>query len=504
MPKRKKLLWLSLVLIQWIGLPAQNNPKDSLLKVLKNSSYDSIKLMALDRLIEFEEDSKTIEIYNKQLKNIAESNLSKFPADSPRKRQYLSFLADGLSNDGFLAYEVGEVDKALHYFHLSLETREKTNDKQGIANSLSNLSIIYNGLGKVKEGLDCAMRALKLLEEIKFEPGIATACNNIGYIYENQDQHEDALKYFKKSLPLQRKIGDKEGEATTLNNIGAIYKTTGNVALAKQNINGALKIRKEIQDKHGIGQSLYNLGLIAREENKINEAFDYYKEALTIQEEISDKQGMSYIYNSMAGAFLSQENFSSAKEYANKGLVLGKELGYPDNISNAAEILTKIFKKENRPSDALAMFELYVKMRDSINNGQTRKAAIKSQLKYEFDKKALADSIRAMDEKKIKDAKIQEGVAKLKQEQTMRYALYGGLALVIIFSVFIYNRFTVTRKQKDIIEMQKHVVEEQKELVEEKQKEILDSIKYAKRIQRALIPSEKYIGNALKRLMKNG
>jgi len=150
------------------------------------------------------------------------------------------------------------------------------------------------------------------------------------------------------------------------------------------------------------------------------------------------------------------------------------------------------------------MFELYVKMRDSINNGQTRKAAIKSQLKYEFDKKALADSIRAMDEKKIKDAKIQEGVAKLKQEQTMRYALYGGLALVIIFSVFIYNRFTVTRKQKDIIEMQKHVVEEQKELVEEKQKEILDSIKYAKRIQRALIPSEKYIGNALKRLMKNG
>jgi hypothetical protein len=36
--------------------------------------------------------------------------------------------------------------------------------------------------------------------------------------------------------------------------------------------------------------------------------------------------------------------------------------------------------------------------------------------------------------------------------------------------------------------------------VEEKQKEILDSIHYAKRIQKALIPSDKYIDKNLNRL----
>lgn len=44
------------------------------------------------------------------------------------------------------------------------------------------------------------------------------------------------------------------------------------------------------------------------------------------------------------------------------------------------------------------------------------------------------------------------------------------------------------QKQKANLEIKK-----QKELVEEKQKEILDSIHYARRIQNSLLPNEKYI-----------
>ena len=43
---------------------------------------------------------------------------------------------------------------------------------------------------------------------------------------------------------------------------------------------------------------------------------------------------------------------------------------------------------------------------------------------------------------------------------------------------------------------------EEKHLVEEKQKEILDSIRYAKRIQNALLPQEKYINRKIKDLKK--
>jgi serine phosphatase RsbU (regulator of sigma subunit) len=56
-----------------------------------------------------------------------------------------------------------------------------------------------------------------------------------------------------------------------------------------------------------------------------------------------------------------------------------------------------------------------------------------------------------------------------------------------VSTIFIYNRFKVTNKQKNVIHMQKEMAESQKHLIEEKQKEIIDSINYAKRIQFTLL-----------------
>ena len=135
-------------------------------------------------------------------------------------------------------------------------------------------------------------------------------------------------------------------------------------------------------------------------------------------------------------------------------------------------------------------------MRDSLTSETNRKASYKSQLKYEYEKKAAADSVRVAEEKKVT-------TAQLKQEKTQRFALFGGLGLVGIFALIMVNRFRVTNKQKKLIEEQKKVVEEQKHLVDEKQKEILDSIHYAKRIQTALLPSEKYIDKSFNKLRKS-
>jgi len=66
-----------------------------------------------------------------------------------------------------------------------------------------------------------------------------------------------------------------------------------------------------------------------------------------------------------------------------------------------------------------------------------------------------------------------------------------------MFSVFLFNRARMIRKQKNIIEEQKILAERQKDLVYAKQKEILGSIQYAKRIQQSLMPTIKYISRHL-------
>jgi serine phosphatase RsbU (regulator of sigma subunit) len=75
--------------------------------------------------------------------------------------------------------------------------------------------------------------------------------------------------------------------------------------------------------------------------------------------------------------------------------------------------------------------------------------------------------------------------------------LYGGILLVGLFGAFMFNRFKVTKKQNHLIHNQKAELQKQKDLVDEHQKETLDSIHYAKRIQNALMANSTLINQFL-------
>ena len=64
------------------------------------------------------------------------------------------------------------------------------------------------------------------------------------------------------------------------------------------------------------------------------------------------------------------------------------------------------------------------------------------------------------------------------------------LFLALILVIFVSRSLRINQKKNKIIT-------EQKLLVEEKQKEIIDSIRYAKRIQQSLMPSEKYVSKKI-------
>ncbi|MFL5764218.1 MAG: hypothetical protein ACJ77K_09770 [Bacteroidia bacterium] len=89
-----------------------------------------------------------------------------------------------------------------------------------------------------------------------------------------------------------------------------------------------------------------------------------------------------------------------------------------------------------------------------------------------------------------------------RQQQLIKWIFIGIALLFVIFGISSYNRFRISRKQNKIIEAKNKETEFQKAIIEEKQKEILDSMRYAKRIQRSQMPTEKYIDRNLNRLNK--
>jgi hypothetical protein len=166
-------------------------------------------------------------------------------------------------------------------------------------------------------------------------------------------------------------------------------------------------------------------------------------------------------------------------------------------------VLYRVYKATGDARNSLLHYESYIQLNDSLKNAQTRKETVRSQLKFEYEKQAAADSVAHAKANEIKNAELSKQRAEIKSKRNQQYVLFGGLSLVLIFAGFMFNRYKVTQKQKNIIEAQKIEVEEQKKLAEEKQKEILDSIHYARRIQMAQIPSENRVKRILEALPKH-
>lgn len=292
---------------------------------------------------------------------------------------------------------------------------------------------------------------------------------------------------------MQINQGEVGESASILMNIGSIFYKKGAFDSAYVYCQKAISILKEFKNMKGLAEGYNNLGILYMHQKNFDMAITYLDSSVAINEKLQLRHSLAENYKTLGKIYYGMSDFKKSEYFALKSAAIAKENGMKKMLLNSALILYKLYKKEKKYQSALEYYLLAMEINDSLTNIENKKASMKSQLKYEYEKKAAADSVKAAEEKKVTEAQ-------LKQEKTQRLALYGGLGLIGLFALFMVNRFRVTNKQKKLIEEQKRVVEQQKHLVEEKQKEILDSIHYAKRIQTALISSEHYMQKNLKRL----
>jgi serine phosphatase RsbU (regulator of sigma subunit)/Tfp pilus assembly protein PilF len=489
----KNIINIFLFLISFHGLaqnftPEEQHEIDSLNNVINNpNSHDTAiagSYLHLSGILYVSNMDTMIPLCNKII-TIANKHLATNPSEKV-ERHFKASLSGAYNNIGFIHMNLGNIEKTLFYLNKSLEYIEELEDKKGLATGLNNIGYIYNNQGNISKALENYHKSLTLEEELGNKMGIATSLNNIAGIYKDQGDDEKAFEYFEKSLALLIELKNKKGIASVYNSIGSMHDDIGDTKKALQFYFKGLEIQKEIGNKVGKSDCLNNIGFIYFQQGNVDDALIYYYKSLEIREEIGDKDGVISSSSRIAKALLHKGNISLAKRYALQSFKLSKEIGYPRNIKFSAEILSQIYEKENNNSEALKMLRLFITMNDSINNEETKRATAKQQAKYEYEKQKLID-----DSKHDKLIAI-EKTEKKKQKITI-YTVIGGLLLVVIFLLFVFNRLKITRKQKDVIESQKEIVEKAHFELEEKNKEILDSINYAKRIQSAILPPDNFV-----------
>ena len=197
------------------------------------------------------------------------------------------------------------------------------------------------------------------------------------------------------------------------------------------------------------------------------------------------------------------KNLEKAEEY----FTAAKNIAAKNKMSNylvrAYLGLSKTLEEKGKIREALTYFKLHQHLGDSVFNVQNVQKVSTLQHQFEFDKK----------ENSMKEAELIkefERNEEVKKQKIILWSVTFGLLLVVLFAINFFFSLRKSQKQNMIIENQKITVELKKQqidaaygLLHEKNKEVMDSINYASRIQRALITSDKYISTQLNRLIKN-
>ncbi|HEX7414623.1 MAG TPA: tetratricopeptide repeat protein [Bacteroidia bacterium] len=484
MKKIKSILLVScLLLFGSCFCYAQNAKIDSLLNLLKTDKQDTNRVIHLNLL------------------SIEYRNIGSYDTAAVFANQALA-----ICNSPF---EGGKGDVLTDKQIASL-TLAMTRGKAIAYNNLGNVNLFQ---GNYPKALDYFLKALKINEELKDKKGTAAVLGNIGLVYYKQADYPKALDYYFKALKINEESGNKKNMSNNLGNIGGIYMQQANYPKALDYYFRALKMAEELGDKNRIAIWLGNIGAVYTDQatspitplHKRGELFpkalDYYFKALKMKEELGDKNSVAINLGNIGGLFTETGKYKEAETYLLDALKIDKEIGAQDEERQTEEALSGLYEKTGRHKGALLHYKKAIVLKDTIFSEENKKSLIRKEMNYQYEKKeALA--------KADQDKKDAIALEEKQKQQVILYSVVAGLLLVAVFAVFITLSLRITRKQKHIIELQKEEVSRQKEMVDkayaalhEKNEEVMASIRYAKRIQDALMTSEKYIHKTLNRLM---
>lgn len=378
----------------------------------------------------------------------------------------------------------GNIKDAKRTTNSALEESIQLNWGKGIAESYTNLAYINLYENDFESAMEHAVEGLRVAEicEDKKNQGFANLL--IGYIYLNIGDTNQVLTYYKKSLEIRIKLEDNY-------DIGFCYSYLGNYYLATQQNdsalfyhNKALDYRLKTDDTRSIADSYLLIGSTQLKQKKFEKANENFQKALLLYAKISDKKRLAETYRNFAEVYMIQGKIEDAQNFLLQAHQLANETGSMDNQIVITEQLATInYLKENYKVayEYLEFHNTHYKK----NTGESKyRDIVKNILEYKNEK-----------EKKIKQLEFDQ---KEERQEIIVYAAITIIILIVGFLFFLFNRLKITRKQNEIIAFRKTQIDKAYVELEVKNKEILDSINYAKRIQSAILPSEKSIASAFK------
>lgn len=368
-------------------------------------------------------------------------------------------------------------DSVIYYSSVAVEKYRKLHDKYKLFDALLIRTIHLINTNKVKQAFEQSKELIELAEELKNPEMMASVYVKMGLLFKKTKDIEKSNSYFNKALKIYSQSQNWRGIESCYLNLGINNSNKSYNDLAIEYFERGLEVNKKTGDQSKKALFLNGIAGVYYELSNLDRALQYYQQVLEISKKNNNTDLLPDVTNNIGTVLMEMNRYLEAKPYLIEAYYLSRNQKDKSELALYSSFnLAQLYEDLGDYKSAMEYMNLYVNLNDSLNNIQNTRNLSEIEAKYQNEKKEEQNNL------------LNE---RLKNKSMQIYFALGGIALLSVLAFFIFRGLKEKQRANRSLEEKNKIIEEKSIIVEQQHKDITDSIKYAERIQAAILPPER-------------
>jgi tetratricopeptide (TPR) repeat protein len=362
------------------------------------------------------------------------------------------------------------------------------------------MGISYFEMGIYDKALKSYHKALEYFEDEGARNDVAKVENGIGEIYEALRMYDDALSYYNRSLEIKKSYGDSLTIANTWINIGKIYYYRRKYEKSLSYFDDAIRIFEKEINYPNLPDAYSGKGLALTQLGKLKMAGVFAKKAKESARNNKNIKGEILAIQLLSKIEKRKRNYQSAIDLLNKAAALSRQIKSMEIEIRVLEDLKEVYQEKGDYKKAFFVQNDLQAVKEMVFGEKTSYKINELQEKYKTEQIEKENEL-------LKARKREQDAISNKEHIQKIWAVSIAILAVLVFVLgLIFNKRRLKERyqahndlifQNKLVEDRNRLIEIQKNALESKNKDITDSILYARRLQNAILPRKEYISQYL-------
>ncbi len=226
----------------------------------------------------------------------------------------------------------------------------------------------------------------------------------LGNIYLELKEYDKAAAIHEACLPLYYALNDAMGIANTFTSLADTYHANGNYEKAIEYFEKSIKISQEYRNMNAEARAWHDFGLVYESLGDYNKAIELIELSLQQREKQGQKQGIITCCLSLGRLYYRMQDFDHAVAKLEQAIANGILMNAKPKLMRAYNELANIYKDLGNAWKALDCYEKYMEMKTAVLGEESTLQMKKIQSIYETEQAKKETEIERLRNVELKEA----------------------------------------------------------------------------------------------------